>query len=241
MPSTTVPVQRDMMYLFRRTLLGLGIAVVTISLVSAAPSPSNVPEEASFISKTDAAMLRMMAGMKITPTGDVDRDFVALMAPHHQGAIALAESELIYGHNEPLRRLAQEIIVTQRQEIAAMRLALGSAAASQSNGPDEVRFLARTDAAMARMMTAMKIKPFNDVDRDFVALMVPHHQGAIEMAEAELRQGRNKPLRRLAQEIIVTQDQQIAAMRLALGEPIPQSVPSSLSHLRATDPCCLII
>jgi uncharacterized protein (DUF305 family) len=165
--------------------------------------------------------------MKITPSGDVDRDFVALMVPHHQGAIDMAEAELIYGHNEPLRRLAQEIIVTQRQEIAEMRLALGSAAASRSNGAGEASFLARSDAAMARMMTGMKITPSNDVDRDFVALMVPHHQGAIDMAEAELIYGHNEPLRRLAQEIIVTQQQEIAAMRRALGEPLPPSVPSS--------------
>ena len=43
-------------------------------------------------------------------------------------------------------------------------------------------------------------------------MMVPHHQGAIEMAQAELRYGRNEPLRRMAQEIIVTQLQEIAAM-----------------------------
>jgi hypothetical protein len=59
-----------------------------------------------------------------------------------------------------------------------------------------------------------------------VAMMVPHHQGAIEMAQAELRYGRNEPLRRMAQEIIVTQLQEITAMRLALGQPLPPSVPS---------------
>ena len=80
---------------------------------------------------------------------------------------------------------------------------------------------------MARMMAGMKIKPSHDVDRDFVAMMVPHHQGAIDMAEAELSYGHNESLRRLAQEIIATQQQEIAAMRRALGEPLPASVPSS--------------
>jgi uncharacterized protein (DUF305 family) len=56
--------------------------------------------------------------------------------------------------------------------------------------------------------------------------MVPHHQGAIDMAIAELRFGRNERLRRMAQEIIVTQQQEIAAMRLAVSEPLPSSVPS---------------
>jgi len=55
---------------------------------------------------------------------------------------------------------------------------------------------------------------------------VPHHQGAIDMAQAVLRYGRNEQLRRLAQEIIVTQQQEIAAMRLAVGEELPPSVAS---------------
>jgi hypothetical protein len=57
-------------------------------------------------------------------------------------------------------------------------------------------------------------------------MMAPHHQGAIEMAQAELRYGRNEPLRRMAQEIIVTQLQEITAMRLSLGQPLPPPVPS---------------
>jgi hypothetical protein len=76
------------------------------------------------------------------------------------------------------------------------------------------------------MMMSMKIEPSGDVDRDFVAMMVPHHQGAIDMAQAELRYGRNEQLRRLAQEIIVTQQQEIVVMRRALGEPITPSVSS---------------
>jgi len=52
-------------------------------------------------------------------------------------------------------------------------------------------------------------------------MMVPHHQGAIDMARAVLRYGRNEQLRRIAQEIIVDQLQEIAAMRLAIGEPLP--------------------
>ena len=90
----------------------------------------------------------------------------------------------------------------------------------------EVPFLAENDAAMKKMMNDMAVKPTGDVDADFVAMMVPHHQGAIDMAIAVLRYGRNAQIRRLAQEIIVTQQQEIAAMRLAVGQPLPPSVPS---------------
>ena len=64
-------------------------------------------------------------------------------------------------------------------------------------------------------------------------MMVPHHQGAIDMALAVLRYGHNAQIRRLAQEIIVTQQQEIAAMRLAVGEPLPPSVPSPTEPSRS--------
>jgi uncharacterized protein (DUF305 family) len=86
-------------------------------------------------------------------------------------------------------------------------------------------------------MTDMGIRPSGDVDTDFVAMMVPHHKGAIEMAQAELRYGRNEPLRRMAQEIIVTQLQEITAMRLSLGQALPPSVasPDQISYAATSD------
>jgi hypothetical protein len=85
-------------------------------------------------------------------------------------------------------------------------------------------FLADTEKAMTKMDAGMMAKPTGDVDQDFVQMMVPHHQGAIDMAVAELRYGRDEKLKRIAQEIIVDQQQEIAAMRLALGQPLPSSV-----------------
>ncbi|MDJ0390950.1 DUF305 domain-containing protein [Roseomonas sp. E05] len=104
----------------------------------------------------------------------------------------------------------------------------GAVVAHAADPPDsaEAAFLAENEAAMDRMMADMAAHPTGDVDRDFVAMMIPHHQGAIDMAQAELRYGRNETLRRLAQEIIVEQQQEIAAMRLALGQPLPASVPA---------------
>jgi len=86
-------------------------------------------------------------------------------------------------------------------------------------------FVHEMNAAMDRMMGAMQVRPTGDVDRDFASMMIPHHQGAMDMAVAELRYGTNPQLRRIAQEIIVDQQQEIAAMRLAIGEPPPASEP----------------
>ncbi|HMI19631.1 MAG TPA: DUF305 domain-containing protein [Sphingomonas sp.] len=96
-------------------------------------------------------------------------------------------------------------------------------AAFKSDGAAQ-GFVADTDRAMAEMHAGMMVRPTGDVDRDFVQMMVPHHQGAIDMAVAELRYGHDEQLKRIAQEIIVDQQQEIAAMRLALGQPLPPSI-----------------
>jgi uncharacterized protein (DUF305 family) len=72
--------------------------------------------------------MKMHGAMDIAYTGNADVDFVKGMIPHHQGAIDMAVLELRYGKNEQLRRIAQEIIVGQMQEIAAMKLAIGEQA-----------------------------------------------------------------------------------------------------------------
>jgi uncharacterized protein (DUF305 family) len=75
--------------------------------------------------------------------------------------------------------------------------------------------------SVARMHKEMDVPFSGDADRDFARMMIPHHQGAIDMAIAELRYGKDKRLKRLAQEIIVEQQQEIAVMHLALGDPLP--------------------
>ncbi|TAJ61487.1 MAG: DUF305 domain-containing protein [Variovorax sp.] len=101
-----------------------------------------------------------------------------------------------------------------------------------SRDPAQAGFAAENDAAMARMMAGMAIKSSGDVDRDFAEMMTAHHQGAIDMALAELRHGSNEQLRRIAQEIIVEQQQEIAAMRLALDQPLPPSTPAPTQPAR---------
>jgi hypothetical protein len=95
------------------------------------------PQEAPFLAANHAAMSRMMDGMAVSPTGNIDADFSAMMIPHHQGAIEMAEAELRFGHNESLRRIAQEIIVDQQGEIAAMRFALGQSLPPSAPAPTE--------------------------------------------------------------------------------------------------------
>src|SRR5262249_61885955 len=86
--------------------------------------PTAATDEGAFLKENEAAMNRMMSAMEAKPTGDIDRDFVAMMTPHHQGAIDMAVIELRYGKNEVLRRIAQEMIVDQMEESDAMKSAM---------------------------------------------------------------------------------------------------------------------
>ena len=122
-----------------KTVVAAG-AVALIVLMGA----SRAPQEAPFLALNTAAMDRMMAGMAVKPTGDADQDFVAMMEPHHRAAIDMAQAELRFGHNEQLRRIAQEIIVEQQQEIAAMRLAIGRALPPRRPAPDAAALDAMT-------------------------------------------------------------------------------------------------
>jgi hypothetical protein len=91
--------------------------------------------EASFMSENESAMSEMMTDMMVQPTGDIDRDFVAMMVPHHQGAVDMAQAELKYGHNELLRRLARQIIANRQSEITVMRLAVDDERPLPSGSP----------------------------------------------------------------------------------------------------------
>ena len=68
-------------------------------------------------------MEKMHAGMRsIKPSGNSDIDFARLMLPHHQAAIDMAKTELVYGKDPQMRRLAQEIITDQQSETELMQL-----------------------------------------------------------------------------------------------------------------------
>ncbi len=68
-----------------------------------------------------AANDKMMHDMQMASTGDVDKDFVTMMIPHHQGAIDMAKVELQYGKDPAIKKLAETIVAAQEEEIAGMK------------------------------------------------------------------------------------------------------------------------
>nr|WP_247876685.1 DUF305 domain-containing protein [Ochrobactrum sp. CM-21-5] len=94
-------------------------------------------DEAAYLSAMNNSMEQMMYDMVVPPTGDLDRDFVQMMTPHHQGAINMAQIYLRFGGNEQLKRIAQEVIIDQLQEMNVMRLAIGDEPLSPALAPTQ--------------------------------------------------------------------------------------------------------
>ncbi len=82
-----------------------------------------------------------------------------------------------------------------------------------NTSPEYAESVRALENANERMHHAMALAPSGDADRDFAAGMLAHHEGAVEMAQVELRYGRDPDMRRLAEAIIAAQEQEIAMMR----------------------------
>jgi uncharacterized protein (DUF305 family) len=106
----------------------LSIAIVAISVLGAILLRAGTHDD-NGQSARDPAWSEMIASMEkmhmamgsVRPSGDNDVDFVRLMLPHHQAAIDMAKTQLLYGKDPQIRRLAQEIITDQQLEIELMQ------------------------------------------------------------------------------------------------------------------------
>lgn len=182
----------------RRPLLALA-AVVALSGLAACGDDDDSSGTASSTSSQSAASGR-----------PVDAAFVEEMVPHHESAVEMAEIAQQRGRSAFVKGLAADIIKTQDAEISTMRQIKASklqgVAAGDLGVPSHMMGM---DMDLAELRSAAA----TDFDRVFIDMMVPHHEGAIEMARAELAKGATPELKTLAQDIIGAQQREIAEMK----------------------------
>src|SRR6266436_7651325 len=113
--------------------------------------------------------------------------------------------------------MSPRIVYCRRRLWIVGLIAVLSAVAFAQMEPSATSFMLVMNESMDGMDKRMKSAPMNgDVDHDFATMMMPHHQGAIDMAKAELLYGKDPVMRRLAKGIIVDQQSEIDAMQLWL-------------------------
>lgn len=151
------------------------------------------------------AMARMHEQMRQPRSGDPDIDFVRQMIPHHQAAVEMARIQLAHGKDEALKDFSRWIIQFQSQEIGMMKNWLRG----HDNGVEKAGATDYYGPSMERMHHAMMITYTGDADADFVRGMIPHHQGAVDMAAIVTARGHNPEIRALAEGIQRSQNYEI--------------------------------
>lgn len=161
-------------------------------------------------------MKKMMEEMNtMTMTGDFDLDFATMMIPHHQSAVEMAEMYLPKGKDEKIKSMAQNIVTSQKKEIEELKGLIArhntagkkEAHADNSHGDGEHNELME---AMNTMMDKMKgMQMSGNADKDFVTMMIPHHESAVIMSQNEISHGKHFEMKKMAQKIIEDQNMEI--------------------------------
>ena len=142
-------------------------------------------------------------------TGDFDLDFANMMMMHHQAAIDMSEMEIAKGSDGQVKTMAQNIITAQKAEIEQMQQLV-----KNYKMPEMKKESGEMHNELGETMKAMMDKMMNmtmsgNTDKDFVMMMIPHHESAVTMAEDEISHGKKYELKKLAQKIIADQNKEI--------------------------------
>lgn len=144
-----------------------------------------------------------------------DQAFIDAMVPHHRSAIEMAEGAKARGLTQPdLDKIAGDIITSQRDEIDQMLRWREQWFGSRHLGPiaSEVLGVPESEQGMEHG-GGDQIAGAVDVDRAFAEMMIPHHEGAIAMAEAAQRNAEHEEIKTLASAIIAAQAREIGVLQ----------------------------
>jgi uncharacterized protein (DUF305 family) len=158
------------------------------------------------------ANAKMHKNTTIMYSGNADFDFAKGMVPHHQGAIDMSNIVLKFGKDAAVRKLANNIIAAQKTEIAQMTAWLAKNG-NQAPSSDAAAAAKAFTEANAKMHQDMTISFTGNADIDFMKGMIPHHEGAVDMAKVMLQFGKDPELRKLADDVVRTQNEEVTMIR----------------------------
>ncbi|MGF1724232.1 DUF305 domain-containing protein [Photobacterium nomapromontoriensis] len=151
-------------------------------------------------------------------TGVPSYDFVAGMLPHHEGAIVMSEKILPSLTDPQIKQLAENIIKSQKEEVAFMKQWLAD---HKTINPKDVDMKA-SQAMMTQSMEVMHgmstVKLTGNPNVDFVEGMIPHHEAAIKMAEVVMPYLKDQQIKTYAANIIKAQQHEVAFMKAWLAK-----------------------
>ena len=165
----------------------------------------------TYISQLHASMNRMMTDMRnAQPSGNPDKDFARMMMIHHQAAVKMAQVQLSGGSDSTMLELAQSIIGDQQKEILVFDEFINANKGLKGKSRLGQRFLdLMSDHDMSRATST--------VDGSFVNMMIPHHEDGIKMAKEYLKEARDEKLKKIAENIISSQEKEILQMQTWLA------------------------
>ena len=138
-----------------------------------------------------------------------DRRFIDAMAPHHQGAVAMARVALENAEHEEIIELSRNIVSTQRAEIEELK-----SIKKEEFGTSEVpmEMSPRQTRGMGVMMNPEQLARSKPFDKAFIEAMIPHHQSAIYMARVASENSEVPAIKELAENIVGAQEREIEQM-----------------------------
>jgi uncharacterized protein (DUF305 family) len=149
---------------------------------------------------------------------DYDLRFIDGMLMHHQGAVNMAEEALSKSQRPEIKKLAQDIITAQNREISQMKEWRTAWYPKADSTPMAYHsqmghMMAMTDKQKQAMMMSMDLGTGDaEFDLRFINAMVPHHDGALVMAKDALSKSQRPEVKKLAQDILTSQQQEIEQM-----------------------------
>lgn len=148
----------------------------------------------------------------------ISHNFIVQMIPHHRAAVQMSENILRFSENRAVRRLAQRIVEEQTQGIAEMEAALPVCCQLSNPQLDLRLYQRRMDLIYRDMYAQMGAAPENNrLSAVFMREMIPHHLGAVRMAENTLKYDVCLELVPILERIAAQQRREIVQMRSLLN------------------------